>query len=65
MASTFRNRPRPIKAPSARMGPTVVHWDRKVPVPPKIQPTEAESWEAFEAAVMPEDDDASTKQTPI
>jgi hypothetical protein len=59
-----RIRPRPIHSPSARLGrPQPITWKRKVPVPAPTRPTDAESWDAFEAAVMPpaDDDDAAEK----
>jgi hypothetical protein len=62
MTSAFRIRPRPRHCPSARLGsPQPVEWRRKTAVPPKIQPTEAEGWDAFEQAVIPKDDDAAEK----
>jgi hypothetical protein len=53
-----RIRPRPRHCPSARLGsPQTVEWRRKVPVLAPTKPTEAESWNAFEQAVMPPDEE--------
>jgi hypothetical protein len=52
--SAFRNRPRPIYSPSARLGrPQPIEWRRKVPVPAPTKPTDTQTWDAFTEQVMP------------